>query len=664
MKQLAAIRFWYEGNAFSSNQATQKDFVAREWLAGQAASVYYQNTNIEFAAFEGFTEKYPDVETHYVFCAAAYPSGPMQAGLFNNILNNIKSGLSLQTWHGVYLSLHGSAVTEDDTQAETTLIRLVREVVGPDTPIAVTFDLHANLNPEITELVEIVCGYKTYPHTDMLETAAKALALLGRTMDNEINPVSTIVPADFAPTSFNMRTSNRPMAEIMELASNIELENDFYDVSVYGGFVYADTENTGASISICSEDNAWIQASNLARHFRARAPEFDIKLPPARQVLTEISQWQEQGKLDLPVAIIEPSDNLFSGGSADTPGLLSAVLKSAMGLPSLFAFFWDPQLVLDAIKSGVGSMISVQIGGRLTTAFGPSIQITAQVSKLTDGHFKNHGPMEKNIDVDLGPTAVLSIDQLSIIVTSNPVPVNDKAYFDLHGIKPDDFAIVYVKAKNHFRSAFEQEFRQIIEVGTPGPAASDLDSLNFINVSRDFLNTKIQVHDASLNDVESIATIHTSSWRDVYKNILPASYLNNEIEQERLCFWQEKLNSKDQTEIILTISSGKLVMGFIWITRSGEPGYDAVIEALHIDTNAKNCGYGKKIMKASVQRLIDQGAKSVCLRVFDDNVAAVQIYRHLGGIKDQSGIDNFAGSNAADSRIGWKDIQYLLSKLG
>jgi len=663
MKQLAVIRFWYEGNAFSPIKATRKSFEKREWFSGPTASVFYKNTNIELAAVDDFVAKNPDIEAQYIFCAATYPAGPMETGLFHDILNHIVKGLRGHEWQGVYLSLHGSAVSADETQAETTLIRRVREIVGTSTPIAATFDLHANLDPGIGELVEIVCGYKTYPHVDMLETATKALELLGRTMAMEITPVSTILPVGFAPTSFNMRTSHGPMADILTQAKNIEQENQFYDVSAFGGFVYADTVDTGASISICSDSSVSTQANNLARYFRARAPRFEIKLALAEKVLSQINHSLNQEKLQLPIAIIEPSDNIFSGGAADTPGLLSAVLNSGIKSPSLFAFFWNPQLVQQAITAGIGGILTAKIGARLTTAFGPPVQITTQVIKFTDGRFKNNGPMEKNMDVDLGPTAILRIDNLSIIVTSNNVPVNDRAYFDLHGVKPAEFAIVYVKAKNHFRSAFEDEFSQIIEVETPGPAASNLDSFAFRNVCDNSLNTQVQVKDASLDDAKAIADIHTSSWRDVYKNILPEGYLTNEIEQERRAFWHKKISNKDPSELVLTITSGEVIFGFIWITRTSEPGYDAVIEALHIDINAKNCGYGKQIMKAAVGRLIDQGAKSICLRVFDDNVAAVQFYQRIGGIKDQSGIDGFAGANAPDSRIGWKDINALLKAL-
>ncbi len=663
MKQLAVIRFWYEGNAFAPSNATRDAFKDREWVAGLAAKEFYQNTNVEVAAVEDFISDHPDIEAHYIFCAAAYPAGPMEEGLFSEILARIEKGLKGRKWDGIYLSLHGSAVTEEEAQPETTLLKFVRELAGAAVPIAISFDLHANINPEIGQLADIICGYKTYPHVDMLETAAKALSLLGKTMANEISPTTTIIPAGFAPTSFNMRTDQGPMADMMAQAEKAEFENGFYDVSVFGGFVYADTVDTGASITICADADATAKAIKLANIFRAKAPQFDVKLPPVAQILIDIGNSLKQKTLGPPIAMIEPSDNIFSGGGGDTPGLLAAVLKSDIKAPSLFAFFWDPNIVQDAIHAGIDGKIDCKIGGRLTPKFGPPVEMSARVEKLTDGRFSNLGPMEKNLKVDLGPTAVLNNDNLSIIVTSKNIPVNDRAYFKLHGMELDNFAIVYVKAKNHFRSAFEDQFGQIIEVETPGPAASDLSSFCFKNVPESMLNTAITVQPVSISDAKTIAAIHTSSWRDVYKNILPKSYLAGEIEQERNEFWHRKILEIDANEMVLTINSGDIIIGFIWITRTGEPGYDAVIEALHIEASNKGCGYGKKIIKATVQQLVSDGLQSICLRVFDENTPAIQFYRHIGGIKDQSGIDNFTDDNAPDSRIGWKDIKTLLAAL-
>ena len=98
IKHLAVIRFWYEGNAFSPVPADAEMFRAREWLSGSAARDFYQGTNIETAAVEGFVEANSDIQAHYIFCAAAYPAGPMVSGLFNEMSSHIEAGLAGQEW--------------------------------------------------------------------------------------------------------------------------------------------------------------------------------------------------------------------------------------------------------------------------------------------------------------------------------------------------------------------------------------------------------------------------------------------------------------------------------------------------------------------------------------------------------------------------------------
>ena len=658
IKQLAIIRFWYEGNSFSPVPADAEMFRAREWLSGTTARDFYRGTNIETAAVDGFVEANPDIQAHYIFCTAAYPAGPLVAGLFDELLSHIEKGLAGQEWDGVYLSLHGSAVSADSENPELTLLENVRNLVGP-VPIAVSFDLHANIDPEIGRLADIIVGYKTYPHVDMLETGAKALDLLGRTMNGEISPETLIAPAGFAPTSFNMQTSHGPMAEMLDQAASSETEYGFYDVGAFGGFVYADSRHTGASITLCAEQgnfDASSEAHRLADMFLQKAEQLDVYLPSPATVLATLANEQA------PLAVLEPSDNVFSGGGADTPGLLRAAIDIGSEFPALFAFFWDPVIAAQAHKAGIGAVFDCTFGGRLSDNFGQPVPVCAEVERLTDGQFVNQGPMEKGLTVDLGPTAVMRVAEISIIVTSRNVPVNDKAYFKLHGLNPADFAVTYVKAKNHFRAAFSDVFKCMVDVETPGPASSNLMTLPFRKIPDDRLFPETPIKDAGPEDADAVAALHTDSWRKFYKDILPKTYLDNEIGGERSEFWRQKLSKLPKGDLVLITRSGGALTGFIWVARNADPDYDAMIEALHVHGRRRGSGIGKRLLVEAAQRLLADGARSVCLRVFDTNQQAVDFYKRLGGVADQQGIDNFAGANAPDTRIGWSNLTDLISK--
>ena len=486
MKQIAIIRFWYEGSAFSPAIARRGDFRNREWLWGEAAREFYTGQGLETGACVDFLNAHPDVQGEFVFCAAAYPAGPIEAGLGAEILARIESGLGEREWDGVYLSLHGSSVFEDLEGFEAIVLKRVRARVG-DIPLAASFDLHANLDPAIAELADIVTGYKTYPHMDMYATGQRAMSLLYRAVQDEIRPASRILSCGFAPTSFNMRTASGPMADITRAAAREEQVEKLYDITVFGGFIYADSPHTGASVTVCAEQTGMARAEAAAHRIvelcRQRAPEFDVRLPDPESILPDLAAATQQH-----IAVLEPSDNPFSGGAGDTPGLLRAVLELLPDTPSVFAFFHDPGLVRAAHTAGVGATLACRFGARLAASYGEPVVAHASVVMLTAGKFRNQGPMETNLPVALGASAVLRVAQARIIVTSNNIPVNDPGYFLLHGIDLHDTPLVFVKAKNHFRAAFTNSFDQILEVETAGPAQSDIASLPFKQVPVQRLN--------------------------------------------------------------------------------------------------------------------------------------------------------------------------------
>src|SRR5690606_15077048 len=120
--------------------------------------------------------------------------------------------------------------------------------------------------------------------------------------------------------------------------------------------------------------------------------------------------------------------------------------------------------------AGIGAPLQARLGGRITDAFGPPVEATARVLRLTDGRFRNSGPMEANLPVALGRTALLGVEGVQVIVTETCQSPNDAGYFALHGIDLRATRLLCVKAKNHFRAAFGELCREIVEIDAPGPA--------------------------------------------------------------------------------------------------------------------------------------------------------------------------------------------------
>ncbi|MFZ4758127.1 MAG: M81 family metallopeptidase, partial [Burkholderiaceae bacterium] len=485
MKRIAVARLWFEGNRFSPTPTGAAEFALREWRTGPDALDAARGTATELGAIAERARR-GDLDLRVLRCAAASPGGPIDDTVYDRWLTEVLDGLRACTPDGVYLSLHGAAITASRDTADLDAVHAVRTTVGPEVPVVASFDLHGNLDPRLASLLDFGTVYRTYPHVDMAETALRAFAALEARLGGGPRLLGAIVPLGRMLPSFNMRTDDGPMAEIEAIARGLEGVGGVEDVSVFGGFPYADTACTGASVMAWARDGA--SAHRAARQvidaMAARAPAFEPRLLDAR---TGVLRALASG--DGPVAVTDPADNPLSGGGADTPGLFAALLalRREQGSPVhalapgavVFAYFADPALVERARAAGPGAVLEATLGARHGDAFGASVPVRARVLRITDGRFVNTGPMERGAAVEVGPSAVLDVDGLAVIVTSGVGAANDPGFFTLHGIDPQHTRLLAVKAKNHFRAAFAPILQTIVDVDCPGPAAADLSSLPF-----------------------------------------------------------------------------------------------------------------------------------------------------------------------------------------
>ena len=478
VKRLAVARFWFEGNAFSPAPTTLESFRQREWAAGAEALERARGTETELAAVAEFAASRSDWEVSVLRCASANPGGPIEEPAFQAILDEIVAGVSDSRWDGVYLSLHGAAITDARDSPERDLVHAVRSAIG-GIPLVASFDLHGNMNAELTELLDFASAYRTYPHVDMRQTAARVLARLDAIASGSSRPRGAIVRTGLLLASQNMRTDSGPMAEIIAEADAATV-SPVFDVSVFGGFPYADTRACGASTMAYAENDApaaRAAAVRVAEAMVARRNAFRVAIPGANQALREAMKVP-RGL----VAVTEPSDNPLSGGTGDTPGLFRALLDLHPDGRVVYAFFADPQTVERCIQAGVGTPLDLELGAKMSRDFGARVPVRAKVLRVTDGRFRNRGPMESGMTVNLGNSVVVDVSGIEVILTTRCLPADDPAFFELHGVDLAATRLLCVKARNHFRAAFEPLCARIVDCDSLGPAAADLGSLPFRNV--------------------------------------------------------------------------------------------------------------------------------------------------------------------------------------
>jgi microcystin degradation protein MlrC len=484
MKKLAVFRLFHEANSFSPEPCDLATFKSYEWSKGLPAIERYVGSNSEeIGAAIGFAAE-NDWSPTYLRFASTWPCGELVPALFEQIADELVADLLADTWDAIYLALHGACTLVGGGSAELELIKRIRAIL-PKTPIGVSFDLHANIDPRIAELVTVAIGYKTHPHIDQREVATAVLETLDQVVAGVLHPTGAIVKLPLLLPSANMRTTDGPMRDMVAYASELKHRHRAIDISILAGFPYGDTVHAGACCMVFTNNDKALArrlADDVAAKLWSERARFFVSLPNASAGLTDVIR---AGRY--PVAIADNADNAGSGGIGDTPSLLRAFLQADLPEPSVFAFFHDSALVERCHQAGVGARFKAHLGGNKTLAYGDGIDQEIEVVRvIEDCRFRNSGPQSYGLEVFLGKTAVVRAGKLSIILTSVRTGASDPEFYRVHGISFPEYKLLGVKAKNHFRAAFAEVFDRIIDVDEPGPAALDFTSLPFKHVPRTF----------------------------------------------------------------------------------------------------------------------------------------------------------------------------------
>ena len=149
-----------------------------------------------------------------------------------------------------------------------------------------------------------------------------------------------------------------------------------------------------------------------------------------------------------------------------------------------FAIMYDPGVARTAHEVGEGATIEVDLGGKVVPEHGKPVHVKALVKRVTDGAFRNTGPMATGLLVNVGPTALLGVGGVDIIVISQRSAPNDPEIFRHVGIDPTKRKILVVKSRGHFRAGYEPFAKEIVEVDCPGMASPNLKWFAYKNVPR------------------------------------------------------------------------------------------------------------------------------------------------------------------------------------
>ncbi|PLS08398.1 M81 family metallopeptidase [Neobacillus cucumis] len=483
MRHRIGIAFFYhESHSFSPMKTEIEHFWNEGYFIGDEIYDAYTGTKTEVGGFLDVLKQQEDVEIIPLLCAAAVPSGVVSSNAYSIIekqmLESIEQAGRLD---GVLLALHGAMVVENLFDPEEHLLSKIRQAIGPNVPIATTLDMHANLSAKMIDYTPLHFGFKTYPHIDMYEQGVQAAIALLKQLKEDISYYAAFEKLPMMPPSINMRTAEGPMHKMIEWAKQAEEDDEIYNVSIFGGFPYSDIPMAGASVLVVSlhPQKGEKTAKMLASLFLSVREEFIMDLPDVKEGLNRALAFQD----DNPIVLVDISDNPLSGGSGDTTELLREMAQRNTP-DTLFGGLYDSESIEACRKAGVGNKVSLSLGGKISPEFGEPVLVEATVVALSDGIFYNSGPFNQHLKVDLKGAAHIRVGHLDILLIGRPMSANDPEMFRHIGIEPQEKRILGLKAKNHFRAAFEPIVGSIIYVDAPGVASNRLTTFKYHHIPR------------------------------------------------------------------------------------------------------------------------------------------------------------------------------------
>jgi microcystin degradation protein MlrC len=486
---VALLGFSIECNKFAP-VATKAHFVARTYLGGDAIVEDARSpTPRMLPETPGFIEAM-DASGAWtpvgVVLAMTEPNGPVEHAFFVELLDTIERRFrATLPVDAVYICSHGAALTTEEDDPDGVLFAKVREIVGPDVPIAVTLDLHANVSERMVDSVDAFIGYRTNPHLDMRERGAEAAAAI-REMLAGVKPRRALIRLPIVPPTVTLLTAAGPYAEMIDLGQR-RMSPEIMNVSAMGGFAFADAATCGLSVVVTARHDKRA-AERLAREIAELGWANRARFYPHLTSLDDAVARALAVGLDasLPaLAFADVADNPGGGGRGNTVFLLRAFFEAGVE-NALLGVFYDPDLAAEAHRQGVGARFQAQFNRSERTNFSDPYTAPGTVTALTDGVCVGRRGIYAGLRLELGPCAALQVGGVTVVVISHRVQCADPVFFEMMGLDIGRARSVVVKSRGHFRGGFDEFFgpAQIVEVDLPGLTSPMLNRFNWTRLPR------------------------------------------------------------------------------------------------------------------------------------------------------------------------------------
>ncbi|HEA19458.1 MAG TPA: M81 family peptidase [Pricia antarctica] len=413
-----------------------------------------------------------------ILVGKALPGGIVTREAYESLTTKILKMLENEgPYEGLFYDIHGamSVVGVDDPEGD--LLERIREVVGTETLISTSMDLHGNVSERLAQHSDLITCYRMAPHEDAIESKQRAVNnLLDRLESGKGKPkykayvsVPILLPGEM--TSTRIEPGKSLYAKVPKVAD----QEGVIDAAIWIGYAWADEPRNHAVVMVTGDDEEKVKegAESLAQSFWDVRNEFEFVAPVAP---LEESLKKALASDKKPFMISDMGDNPTAGGAGDVTWTLEKILempefKIEDGKTLIYASLPGPKLIEEAIKVGVGGTVDAYVGASVDDRFAPPIKLAGTVTAIKQG------------DVDAETEVVVKVGTVSVIVTKKRKPYHLKQDFTDLGLNPLETDIVVVKIGYLVPELYDMRADWIMAL-TPGGVDQDLQRLGYKRIER------------------------------------------------------------------------------------------------------------------------------------------------------------------------------------
>ncbi len=401
--------------------------------------------------------------------AGASPGGAVTREAYESLVEETLDSLRKNgPYDGLYYDIHGamSVVGLDDPEGDM-LVR-IREVVGTETLISTSMDLHGNVSWRLAKHTDLITCFRMAPHEDRWETKKRAVEnLLDRLENGKGKPAyKAWVPVPILLPGEKTSTRVEPAKSLYDKIPAVTEQSGVIDAAIWIGYAWADEPRNHGVVMVTGDDRQQVSsaAEKLANSFWDVRSQFGF-VAPVDSLAGSLKKALKSKKH--PFFISDSGDNPTAGGAGDVTWTLQKLLerpefKPKNGPSLIYASIPGPELFQEAQKLGIGQEISGHVGGKIDGRFAPPLEIKGTIEGLSDR------------------ATVVRVGSLRIIVSSDR---NRKTGFDELGLDPLKTDIIVVKMGYLVPDLYNMRQDWIMAL-TPGGVDQDIESLDYKRINR------------------------------------------------------------------------------------------------------------------------------------------------------------------------------------